>query len=59
MKCRLTARAALALGLRSIARDALRFGRESRALFAQARQDAGQGSRVSTALLLCLVLVGL
>lgn len=41
MKCRLTAHAALALGLRSIARDAPRFGRERRALFAQARQDAG------------------
>jgi hypothetical protein len=59
VKCRLTARAALAFGLRSIARDALKFGRERRALFARAQKDAGQGSRVSTALLLCLVLVGL
>ncbi|MDV2987658.1 UNVERIFIED_CONTAM: hypothetical protein Q9R58_25460 [Methylobacteriaceae bacterium AG10] len=59
MKCRLTARAALALGLRPIARDALRFGRERRSLFAQVQQDARQGSRVSIALLLCLALVGL
>ncbi|MCP1551667.1 MULTISPECIES: hypothetical protein [Methylorubrum] len=59
MKARLTARAALAFGMRSLARDALRLGRASRRLFVQARKDAGQGSRVSTALLVCLMLVGL
>lgn len=59
MKARLTARAALALGMRSIARDALRFGRASRSLFVQARKGAGQGSRVSTALLVCLMLIGI
>lgn len=59
MKARLTARAALVLGMRSLARDALRFGRASRALFVQARKDAGQGSRVSTALLVCLMLIGI
>lgn len=59
MKARLTARAALILGMHSLARDALRFGRASRRLFVQARKDAGQGSRVSTALLVCLMLIGI
>ncbi len=59
MKARLTARAALALGWRSLARDAVRFGRERRALFLGVRKDAKQGSRASTILLLCLMLVGL
>lgn len=59
MKAQLTARAALALGWRSLARDAARFGHERRDLFAVAQQDAARGSSTATLLLICLVLAGL
>nr|WP_171015571.1 hypothetical protein [Methylobacterium sp. L1A1] len=56
MKARITARAALALGLRSLARDAVRFGRERRALISETRREARRGCAPSAAVLILLLL---
>lgn len=59
MKARLTMRAALALGLASVARNIGRARRVGRAMLAHAGQEARKGNLLPAALLIGLFIVGL
>lgn len=58
MKTRLTMRAALALGLPSLARGIGRMRRAGRALLDRSGHEAGRGNMVTAAALVVLYLAG-